>query len=62
MERATLIHGSEPRLGRLLQAFLRRYAASEARAIAPFVVGSRLLDLGAGEGYVTTALRQQTEI
>jgi ubiquinone/menaquinone biosynthesis C-methylase UbiE len=26
------------------------------------VVGSRLLDLGAGEGYVTTALRQQTEI
>jgi ubiquinone/menaquinone biosynthesis C-methylase UbiE len=62
MERATLIHGSEPMLGRLLQAFLRRYAASEARAIAPFVVGSRLLDLGAGEGYVTTALRQQAEV
>jgi ubiquinone/menaquinone biosynthesis C-methylase UbiE len=63
MERATLINnGPESRLGRLLQACLRRYAASEARAIVPFVVGSRLLDLGAGEGYVTAALRQQTDI
>jgi SAM-dependent methyltransferase len=62
MEKATLVNGSEPMLGRLVQAFLRRYATSEARAIARFVVGSRLLDLGAGEGYVTTALRQQTEI
>jgi SAM-dependent methyltransferase len=62
MERATLINGSEPMLDTLLQACLRRYAASEATAIAPFVVGSHLLDLGAGEGYVATALRQQTEI
>ena len=56
------MHGPGPMLGRLLQAFLRRYATSQARAIAPFVVGDRLLDLGAGEGYVATALRQQTEI
>jgi SAM-dependent methyltransferase len=62
MERATLINGSDPMLGRLLQAFLRRYAASEAAAIAPFLAGSRLLDLGAGEGYVATALRQRTEV
>jgi SAM-dependent methyltransferase len=62
MERATLVNGSQPMLGRLLQAFLRRYAASEAGAIAPFVVGNRLLDLGAGESYVATALRQQTEV
>lgn len=42
---------------RLLDAFLRRYARSEAAALAPFVVGPRLLDLGAGEGYVAAALR-----
>jgi ubiquinone/menaquinone biosynthesis C-methylase UbiE len=46
----------------LVQEFLRRYARSEADAIAPFLVGSRLLDLGAGEGYVAAALRQQTDI
>jgi ubiquinone/menaquinone biosynthesis C-methylase UbiE len=62
MQNATPINGSGPMLDRLLEAFLRRYAASEATAIAPFLVGSRLLDLGAGEGYVSTALRQQTEI
>jgi hypothetical protein len=45
-----------------LQAFLRRHAASEAQAIAPFLTGCRLLDLGVGEGYVAAALRQQTGI
>jgi ubiquinone/menaquinone biosynthesis C-methylase UbiE len=47
-------------LARLLQASLRRYAESEAEAIAPFLVGRRLLDLGAGEGYITVALRRRT--
>ncbi len=40
----------------LLQAFLRRYARAEAMAVAPFVVGRRVLDLGAGEGYVGSVL------
>ena len=40
----------------LLQAFLRRYARAEAIAVAPFVVGRRVLDLGAGEGYVGSVL------
>ncbi len=40
----------------LLQAFLRRYARAEATAVAPFVVGRRVLDLGAGEGYVGSVL------
>ena len=48
-------------LAQLLQALLRRYADSEAEAIAPFLVGKRLLDLGAGEGYVTAALQRLTE-
>jgi SAM-dependent methyltransferase len=47
---------------RLLQALLRRYADSEAEAIAPFLVGTRLLDLGAGEGYVTAALQRRTNL
>src|SRR3989442_11452233 len=42
---------------RLLQAFLRRYAHDEARALLPWVRGPRLLDLGAGEGWVAEALR-----
>src|SRR5262249_47438206 len=42
---------------RLLQAFLRRYARRQAADVAPFVVGRRLLDLGAGEGWVTALLR-----
>lgn len=42
---------------RLLGAFLRRYAQGQARAVAPFLVGRRILDLGAGEGYVALALR-----
>jgi ubiquinone/menaquinone biosynthesis C-methylase UbiE len=41
---------------RLLQTFLRRYAATEAKAVAPFIVGSRVLDLGAGESYVGATL------
>ena len=54
--------GSQTIIGRLLQVFLRRYAESEGDALAPFLVGSRLLDLGAGEGYVAAALRQRTGI
>jgi hypothetical protein len=50
------------RIGQFLQAFLRRYAESEAEAIAPFLVGERLLDLGAGEGYVAAAVRRRTGI
>ncbi len=42
---------------RLIQAFLRRYAKRQAADIAPFLVGRRILDLGAGEGYVAGALR-----
>lgn len=50
------------RIGQFLQAFLRRYAEFEAEAIAPFLVGERLLDLGAGEGYVAAAVRRRTGI
>ena len=49
-------------IARLLRAFLHRYAESEAEALAPYVVGRRLLDLGAGEGYVTAALHRRTGI
>lgn len=49
-------------VARLLQALLRRYADSEAEAIAPLLVGKRLLDLGAGEGYVAAALRRRTDL
>jgi SAM-dependent methyltransferase len=42
-----------------LEASLRRYAEGEAEAVAPFVVGRRALDLGAGEGYVAVALRRR---
>ena len=45
---------------RLLQIFLRRYARGEARALAPYVTGQSLLDLGAGEGWVAEALRALT--
>lgn len=47
---------------RWLQAFLCRYAAAEAARVAPFILGTRLLDLGAGEGYVTVRLRQRTGV
>jgi len=46
----------------LLQRFLRRYARGEARALAPYVVGKRLLDLGSGEGWVGAALRELAPI
>jgi ubiquinone/menaquinone biosynthesis C-methylase UbiE len=49
-------------IAQLLQALLRRYADSEAEAIAPLLVGKRLLDLGAGEGYVAAALRRRTDL
>lgn len=47
---------------RLFQAFLRRYARAEALAVEPFLVGRRLLDLGAGEGYVARALSERTGV
>jgi SAM-dependent methyltransferase len=40
----------------LLQAFLRRYAEKQAAAVSPFLVGRRILDLGAGEGYLAPPL------
>ena len=45
---------------RLFQAFLRRYARGEARVLAPHVIGPRLLDLGAGEGWVGEAVHMLT--
>ncbi|MGH7319196.1 MAG: class I SAM-dependent methyltransferase [Candidatus Rokuibacteriota bacterium] len=36
---------------------MRRYAKRQAADVAPFLVGRRILDLGAGEGYVADALR-----
>ncbi len=47
-------------LSRLLQAFLGRYAEMEADAVCPFLAGRRLLDLGAGEGYVAAAVHRRT--
>jgi SAM-dependent methyltransferase len=41
---------------KLVDAFLRRYAAGEADDVRPFIVGRRVLDLGAGEGWVGAAL------
>jgi SAM-dependent methyltransferase len=38
---------------------VRRYAEGQAAAVAPFVVGARLLDLGAGEGFVAAALARR---
>jgi SAM-dependent methyltransferase len=46
----------------MLQAFLRRYARGQAGAVAPFVVGRRVLDLGAGEGYVGPALERRRKV
>jgi SAM-dependent methyltransferase len=40
--------------------FLQRYARGEAEAVAEFVVGARVLDLGAGEAYVAAALSART--
>jgi len=39
---------------------LRRYARGEVKAVAEFVVGVRVLDLGAGEAYVATPLSSRT--
>ena len=39
---------------------LRRYARAEADAVAGFVIGARVLDLGAAEAYVTAALSERT--
>ncbi len=46
----------------LLDAILRRYAEVEATAVAPHLAGHRLLDLGAGEGYVAAALRRRADL
>jgi SAM-dependent methyltransferase len=40
----------------VVEAFLQRYARRQARDVAPWIVGSRVLDLGAGEGFVLAAL------
>jgi SAM-dependent methyltransferase len=40
----------------ILDALLRRYARGQARDVAPWILGRRVLDLGAGEGYVAAAL------
>jgi hypothetical protein len=47
---------------RVLQACLRCYAQAEAAAVAPFLIGARALDFGAGEGYVAKALQKPTGI
>jgi SAM-dependent methyltransferase len=44
---------------RAVETLLRRYALQEAGDVAPFVVGHRVLDLGAGEGWVTVALARR---
>jgi SAM-dependent methyltransferase len=41
----------------LVDALVRRYARGQARDVAPWIVGRRLLDLGAGEGYAADLLR-----
>ena len=40
----------------VVDAFLRRYAMGEVDDVLPFLVGPRVLDLGAGEGWVAAAL------
>ena len=40
----------------MIQAFLHRYARGEEAVVLPFIAGRRVLDLGAGEGYVAAAL------
>jgi SAM-dependent methyltransferase len=44
----------------IVEALLRRYAHGQAAAVAPWIVGRRVLDVGAGEAYVAAALRQRT--
>jgi SAM-dependent methyltransferase len=43
----------------VLDPLLRRYARGQARDVAPWIVGERVLDLGAGEGHVAAALRRR---
>jgi SAM-dependent methyltransferase len=47
-------------VSRVLARLLRRYAVGQAAAVADFVVGSRVLDLGAAEAYVPAALSART--
>ncbi len=47
---------------RLREVFLRCYAVGQASDVAPFVRGRRLLDLGAGEGFVAAALRERAPV
>ena len=49
-------------MARLLERFLRRYAQGQATAVAPFIRGRRLLDLGAGEAFVAAALHGRDNI
>jgi len=44
---------------RIVDAFLRPYAMGEAADVLPFVVGPRVLDLGAGEGWVAAVLARR---
>lgn len=44
----------------LVDRLLRRYATEEADAVAPYVVGARVLDLGSAEGYVPATLAART--
>jgi SAM-dependent methyltransferase len=46
----------------LVESFLQRYARRQAREVAPWIVGSCVLDLGAGEGFVVAALRMGTAV
>ncbi len=49
-------------LARAVATLLRRYARGQARAAAPHVLGRRVLDLGAGEGFVGPALAAATGV
>ncbi|HEY3020253.1 MAG TPA: class I SAM-dependent methyltransferase [Solirubrobacteraceae bacterium] len=49
-------------LKRLLDLLLRRYAEGQAAALAPLVVGRRVLDVGAGEGYLGAALSRRVGV
>jgi ubiquinone/menaquinone biosynthesis C-methylase UbiE len=53
---------SSTMIARMLQTLLRHYAEAEAETLLPFLAGKRLLDLGAGEGYVTAALQRRTDM
>ena len=41
---------------RPVDALMRRYARGQVCDVAPWIVGRRILDLGAGEGYVAAGL------